>query len=214
MRNLKTPPRKTVGIENQELVYKLLEGGEKLTVSEIYEAISKTQEINERTIRRAITALTKSGFVKEFGRRGNATLYGKVDSSFAGSQTGEELIPLAGNLVNVEDFLRLFADLSVDPFRVKHAVVSNKATQLMRKILLYVVMTSGETGHGDGLKTASKSLYEYAEELRYTLSLIEGFLNSPVWFQQYRDRVAYEVRRVQEKDPELFQLATDVVRNG
>jgi hypothetical protein len=212
--------RTQLGLENQSFVFGLFGDGQKLTVNDVYEmareAKTKAGErpLNERTIRRALDGLQKAGFIITVGRQNNAILYGKQGTSAFEQAEGAELIPLAGELVSVEKFMRMFADPSLEPFKVKRDTLAVDAEQHMRQMLLFAIISSGSVGLDDKLKQASKLLHSYLAEVEYIQKVLKTFIDSPVWYEQYRDRIAYEVRRVQEKDPALYQLAIDAIKGG
>ena len=214
--------RAQIGIENQSFVFSLFGDGQKLTVSDVYqmahEAKMKTGErpLNERTIRRALTGLEKAGFIITAGRQtgSSAILYAKQGTSAFEQAAGSNLIPFAGELVSVEKFLRSFADPEIKPFKLKKDVLSTEIEHNFRQLLLFAIISSGESGLDEQLKQVSKTLHSRLAEIEHIQKVLKTFLDSPVWFEQYRDRIAYEVRRVQEKDPELYQLAIDAIKGG
>src|SRR5947207_350882 len=111
-------------LSNQSLTFEVFDDGEKLTIAEVAERVnlklkaSNQTSLSDRTIRRAMQSLIRSGFIKEFGRQNNAMLYGKVSTSWADSSddpNANKLIPLAGKLVSVTEFLELVADEQANP---------------------------------------------------------------------------------------------------
>jgi hypothetical protein len=214
----KSISRKELGEQNRSVVYEVFQDNSKMTVSDVYEAVRARQKekgerpLNERTIRRAIDGLHKYGFLVTVGRRENAILYAKQSSVTTASN--KHLVSLGGNLVTVPEFLKTFADLEIDPFKIKVHTLSHEAAQNIRKRLLFTIISAGEPGFNEQLKMTSKDLHAYLAEVEHIANVLKTFLDSPVWYQQYRDRIAYEVRRTQQEDPELYQLAFDAIKGG
>lgn len=211
--------KKKVKLSNQSLVFEIFGDDEKLTVVEISERVNeklKTEDPNERlsasTIRRAIDSLVQSNFLRTYGRQNNATLYGKLSAAF--SEPDQKLINFGGELLSVEDFLRLTSDPSAKPLQLKFPVVSEQREHDIRRRLAFVIMSAGNLGYNDRLKHVEKELSNLQREFEYIANLLQGFLDGPVWYQQYRDRIGQSVRKVQEKDPDLFQLATEYMKGG
>ena len=84
----------------------------------------------------------------------------------------------------------------------------------VRRQLAYVVMSSIDAGFSQQVRDVNTTLHKLVEDLAYVHSVLEGFLNSPVWYPQYRDQMAVAVREMQKNDPELFQLALDYIKSG
>jgi hypothetical protein len=211
--------RSKIGLENQSFVFGLFEQGQKLTVRDVYELAREKKKqnderpLNERTIRRAIESLEETGFLITVGRHGGAVLFAKQGTS-AFDNPKNELIPLSGELVSVEKFLRTFADPSIDALKLKLDTLSVESDRNIRQMLLFAVISAGEVGLDRRLKSAAKGLYAYLDEINHIQKTLQTFIESHVWYEQYRDRIAYEVRRVQEKDPELYQLTLDAIKGG
>lgn len=214
----KSISRTELGVQNRSIVYEVFKDGVKMTVNEVYEAVRESQKaknerpLNERTIRRAIEGLLKGGFLVTVGRRNNAILYGKQGTAI--TDTDRQLISVGGKLVTVEEFLRTFADPELDPFKLKVSTLSHDATQNIRRRLLFTIISAGEPGYDQQLKLTSKDLHAYLAEVEHVANILKSFLDSPVWYQQYRDRIAYEVRRTAKEDPELYQLTFDAIKGG
>lgn len=219
-------PQQNLARSNQSVVFESFADHEKLTITEVTNRVNeklRNEEalpISEQTVRRAIKALMTSGFLKEFGRQNNATLYGKISASWADSDGNEKLISLAGNLVTVEDFLRLIADESETPYpfvlkvQPQNWAISDEFQRKLRKRLIRVILTSIDPGYNNSLQNQVAFLNNHIEELEYLVTIMKNFLDSPVWYAQYRDRISYELRKVQEKNPDLFKLAVDYMKEG
>lgn len=209
-----------MALSNQSLVYDILKDGSKLTVTEVHLAVSVIQKakgqhpMNERTIRRCLQTLTDEGHLKEFGRTPtNATLYGRVDVGIEASHT---LVNFGGNLVNVKTFAQLMTDPDGHPFTLnpKAQIISTEMEAKLRSILLYVAISAGSSGQEEKLKTTIDALGKLLNEAEHLVSVLKNFIDSPIWYEHYRDAIAVGVRDLQKEDPELFQLAIDVIKGG
>ncbi|GHF92421.1 hypothetical protein [Streptomyces griseosporeus] len=214
-----------IALSNQSLVFEMFDESEKLTIREATDRVNvKLRELqqptlSEQTVRRAITGLVKSGFLREYGKQHNAMLYGRLSASWAASEEGQPLVPLAGNLVSVPDFLRLMVDEEAEPYpfivkvKPENWAITDEFQRKLRKRMAHVILNTSP-GYSDALETQRNFLNNHITELRHMIQVMESFLDSPIWYAQYRDRMAYEVRRTQEKNPELFKLAVEYVTGG
>lgn len=212
---------KTIGLSNQSLVFEIFDDHEKLTITEITSRVNLNRDLplSEQSIRRAIDQLHKSGFIKQHGKQNNAVLYGKLSAGFTDSDEGEKLINVGGNLVTVGDFLELIADEenSPHPFIVKvqpqNWAISPDFERKLRKRLTAIVMSASDPGYNDRIKQQAAFLQNHINELEYLIGIMKGFIDSPIWFAHYRDKVALDLRRLQEKQPELWKLANDYIKD-
>jgi hypothetical protein len=211
---LATPAQ--VSLSNQSSVFEAFGDDEKLTITEATNKVNTklTTPLSEQTVRRAIKALIQSGFLIEQGRRENAMLYGKLSASFARTKQGEGLVPLAGTLMPVEDFVKLMVIPGQKPLQLKKNILADPSQIAIRKMLTFVILNGPEPGMEGAVKTVSGNLYELLAEVEHLRSIVKGFIDSPVWFSQYQDRIGYEIRKMQENDPGLYQLAQDFIRGG
>jgi hypothetical protein len=208
--------RSQLGLENQSLVFSVFEDGVKLTVNDVVEAVNSKlaqkgqPNLHERTVRRAIDALEKKAFIQSVGRQQTAILYAKQ-----GTEITEDaaLIPLPGELVSVEKFLRLFAE-NEEPFRLKVPTLTQSASLHLRQQLLFAIISAGHPGYSEALKHASKNLRGYLREIEHIQAVLKTFLDSPVWYEQYRDKIGYNVRRAEQSDAELIQLCRDIIQGS
>lgn len=209
-------PRATLGTETQSIVFGIFDDDSKLSVNDAYHLVVKKQisegetPFTEQTVRRAINALTKKGFLVAIDRQSNATLYSKQSTARVANQG---IIPLGGEPVSVETFLRLFAEHE-RPLKLKASVLNDKIHLGLRRSLLFTVISAGNVGSNAQLRETAENLQKILDELEYASKVIKNIINSPIWYDQYRDRIAYEVREVQKKDPELVQLAIALVKGG
>lgn len=204
---------------NQSLVYEAFDDEEKLTISEATLKINKQIEesyrrVSEQTVRRAINELVGLGHLKPFGKNGLAMTYGKLSTEMTAGNGEQELIPFSGSMTTVETFLQIMVDPNGQPFKLKVPILSEGISHAVRRTMVYVVLSSSEVGNTDALKVANQRLNNLINELRYILGNLEAFVDSPVWYEQYRDQMGYALRRLQEKDPDLFQLAMDYKNGG
>jgi hypothetical protein len=163
--------------------------------------------------------LVAKGFVRKHSKKGNSTLYGLADKSMYSESEGMEevpIIPFGGNLLKVSDFLETMVSQDEDPLNanpnlklLRHAIATG-----IRRAMTGVVMTSGVAGQEQFLLDSRTQLQAVEDELRFLLKVISHFNDSGVWFDQYRDRIAFQTRRAQQTDHELWQLAMDFVRSG
>lgn len=216
---LKTPKQKpvTVALSNQSKVFEAFGENEKLTITEVVarlnENVKPHEQLSDRTIRRSIEALVKSGFLKPYGKANNAMTYGKLSASFV--DTNEKLINFNGELVSIEDFLRLMVDPDSKPLqRGKNPILSDEVNHTIRRRLAGVVISAGNAGMHEYLQKVQRELFNVLADLNYTTGVLQAFMDSPVWYEQYRDKMAYGMRRVQENDADLIQLAYEYMNGG
>jgi hypothetical protein len=220
----KNATRDKVALSNQSFVYELFEEDSKLTIAQLHSLASEELKkkgqhpFNERTIRRCVEDLTRLGFLKTYGRSPtNAVLYGRTTIGLTAEKDDDRtLINWAGELISVEDFVRRVSDPEINPFRLKLKanVISDEMTQALRQRLLYVILSAGSTGQDEQIKKALEGLHGVLDEVNYLQSVLTNFVNSPVWYAQYRDPIGFEVREMQRRDPELFKLAIDCMKGN
>ena len=209
-------------LSNQSLVWEIFGDNEKLTIVEILDRVNdklkaqtepdeKFVRMADSTLRRAIAELVDKGQLKPFGRQGNAALYGKPSAGIGDAD--QQLIPFAGELKSVQEFLQIMTDPEGRPLTRKTSIIGEKTQQRIRRQLAFVVMSSGEPGHFQTVKELNVSLHDLSKDLAYIQNVIQSFLDSPVWYEQYRDQIAYALRKMQERDPEFYQLVIDYIRS-
>lgn len=207
-----------IKLANQSLVFEAFGETEKLTMSEVTlrvnESIKSPNTLSEQTVRRAINDLVGLGHIKPFGKRHNAMTYGKLSAEMTAGNGEEALIPSSAGFESIEDFLRKMADPEGQPFALKVPVLSEKVSHAIRRTMVHVVLSASEPGNSDQLKKANVRLNNVIAELEFIAENLKAFVDSPIWYEQYRDRMGYGMRRLQEKDPELFQLAMDYKNGG
>ncbi|MFG2268086.1 hypothetical protein [Streptomyces sp. NPDC048720] len=206
-------------IHNESLVFETFGDEEKLTIREVAERINQraadlgdvTKRVSERTVRRAIDGLVQTGLIKPFAKTNNAQTYGKLSASFTGED--EKLVPHAGQLVSVENFVRTMTDPEIRPFTLKTSLMAERKQHAIRRMMVWAILSSVDAGYNDGLKSANEQLNNVIAELQFILQELSNFVDSPVWYDQYRERIARAVRKLQENDPGLFELATNYTRS-
>lgn len=215
-------PKEKIKLANQSTVFECFGDNEKLAVSEIVARVNANQvdengraklALGERTVRRALMDLEAKGFIRVYGRANNAVLYGKLSAAFADTDQNEKLIPYAGTLKSVGEYLELFADPEATPLVRKVNLLSRKAEHDIRKRMTYAVLMAGEPGVADQISRTQGDLTLLLNEVEFLYKVLQGFVNSPIWFEQYRDRMAYAIRDMQKKNPELFKLAVDYIQS-
>lgn len=214
---LNTQSNTQISLLNQSRIYEAFGENEKLTINEVVERVNENREPHEvlsnRTIRRAIEGLVNNGFIKPFGKANKAITYGRIGATYATAD--DKLIKLGGELMSIEDFMRTIVEPTEKPLQKgKMPVVSEEMEHQIRRRLAFVVLTAGNVGMSDQLQKVSRELHNVLSAVDFVQNILQSFLNSPVWYEQYRDQMAYGVRNLQEKDPDLYQLAYDYVRSS
>lgn len=206
--------RETVKLTNEGRVFKAMQATARpMTIAQLN---THVPDIVEKTIRRAIASLVSKGFVVEAGRESGSTLFALVDDSYASGKSGERLIPQGDGVVTVETFLRSMSSTKTNPFgsSLKIETLSTEMTHFLRTRMLYAVVTATDPGFEEQLNKIHDNLQKIEGEMEKVLNFIRKFNLSPIWHPQYRDRFAYELRKVQEEDPELYRLVMDYVKSG
>jgi hypothetical protein len=203
-----------ISLSNQSAVYEKFHDHEKLTITEVTERLNDNAEpsdkLSDRTIRRAIEQLTKNGHLKTYGKRNNATLYGRLSASY--TEPDQKLINFGGDLMTVGEFLHRIVDVGETPLQTKkYPVTSKRAEHDIRRRLAFVVWSAGNVGMNAQLQVIMKDLHTFLKEYEHVVNLLKNFLDSPLWYEQYRDKIGLAVREMQEKEPELFELTTQYI---
>lgn len=207
-----------VKLSNQSLVFEVFGDDEKLTISEVMVRINSkaaedpTLRLSDQTVRKAIRSLMSSGLLRQYGKTHNAMTYGKLSANFADPES-QRLVPFAGEMTNVEEFLRLMTDVETRPLKLKTNLLAEKSQHNIRRLMVFAILSAGEPGNSDRLKQVNEQLHNAIGEFEWLANSLRSFVDSPVWYEQYRDRIALAVRETQKKDPELIQLAIDYMRS-
>lgn len=209
-------PKEHIKLTNQSLVFEAMGENEKLTITELTLRVNETKKsehrISEQTVRRAIGDLVKSGLIRQYEKKLNAATYGKLSASMS-ADAKTQLIPFAGQMVSVEQFIREITEPNAQPFRLKVNVLSEAINHAVRRTMLHTILTADGTGSNADLHNHARRLHNVVAELEFALANLKTFIDSPVWYEQYRDRIGYAVRKLIENDPDLYQLAVDYMKS-
>lgn len=206
-------------VSNQGRVYAAFSDHEKLTIPEVAQrvnAVTDSKPLSEQTVRRSIQSLIRIGSLEKYGTKENAVLYGKAGMV---SSNTDEIISLAGNLMTVESFLRVIVDEEGNPFpflvkvQPENYPISPDFQRKLRKRLASVILTAIDPGYNSSLSGPAGFLQKHIEELEHMIKVMRSFLDSPVWFPQYRDKIAGQLRQLQKDDIELFKLGVDYIKD-
>lgn len=205
--------RATVAMTNDSRVFQAIRGeGRPLTVSEIHAAVPN---LSDKTIRRCVKSLVRNGLIQEAGKKDNSFLYATLNADPTAGNAGR-MIPIGKDtLLSVEDFVRLFASPEMNPLAsdLKIPILTDEIQNFIRTRMLLPVVLSGMPGYEGQLKTTHANLLKIQGELQHVVAMLDSFNNSAVWYETYRDRIAFAMRRLQEKDPELFALTMDFIKS-
>lgn len=207
-------PRTTVKLMNESSVYNALrELGQPATVATLSQSMPN---ITEKTVRRALKVLRTNGFVVESGKTENGSyLYQCSDALPSWGEGNEKRIPLGGKFVSVKDFIEVMASTEINPFgaNLKTELFTDAIAEWLRRRMLFVVMSSGEAGFDSHVGSVREQMLKVQGELERLTKVVTAFTASAVWYNQYRDGIAYDARRMQETEPDLFQLAWDFINS-
>jgi hypothetical protein len=206
--------RPAVKLNNDSRVYNVIRNyNVPVTVADVHKELT---DVTEKTIRRAIKSLSATGFVIEAGKRDGAFLYQASSSKPNWDDENGKRIPMGNSFVSVNDFIEAMVNPKVNPFsaNLKQEVFTEGISQYLRTRMLLVVMTSGEAGFANQVEIVRNSLLKVQGEVERLLAILQKFTESAVWYEQYRDGIAYDIRRVQETNPELYELAWAFVKSG
>jgi predicted DNA-binding transcriptional regulator len=210
--------QRLTGMQNEQLVFNVLKSsGVKMNIAEIAKEVSG---ITERTVRRCIADLIEKGMVRKYGRTTSGVQYALADKSMYESEMSfseEELklISFAGTMVTVTQFLEMMVSPDQNPLASKEItpVLRRDIANGIRRAMAGVVMTAATAGQESYLANTRVNMQKFEDELSFILRLVREFNTSAVWFDQYRDRMAYQLRLMQKNNPELWQLGLDFVRS-
>lgn len=200
--------------ENDALVFKAVNNSPTpLTVTAIQRHLP---HVVERTIRRCLDRLIKKGFVYVAGKDGNATLYTSKNSMFVPEGQTDDLIPFNGAMLDVGAFIEMMVDPEFDPFKpnVKLDIFDPDFIVWLRKRFLYPVITAGDSGYNDQLIRQRENLMKVRAEMERFMKNLDGFINSAMWYDHYRDRIAFRRRQVEKENPDLIALAQGWLQNN
>jgi len=199
-------------LDNDSRVYQVMrELGRTCTVTEIHRRLP---DIVERTVRRCLLSLKEGGFVIEAGRHNGSILYQTTDTVLNSKPT-DALIPLGSAFVSTESFLKVMASMETDPLEtsLKTQIFTPEIRELIRRIELSTVVTAVDPGYQQMVEKNQANLIKISAEIQRILVHVQSFIDSAVWFQHYRDRIAEQLREVEKTNPELRKLAWDFVKS-
>jgi hypothetical protein len=156
----------------------------------------------------------KTGHVIPSGKDAKGGVLYTVKSSVI-VNPNSKLVPFNGAHMNVEDFLRLMVDPNVDPFkpRVKLDIWEADFIHWLRRRFMFPIMTAGDSGFDQQLHNTRESLIKIRAEAERFVATLDQFIESPVWYDHYRDSLALERRNVEKTNPELVKLVMDYMQN-
>lgn len=212
--------RENIALINRSNVFKAMQALRmQCTISEITTQVARMEmpAMAERTVRRAIDALIKSGHVVEVSKRNGAATYILRDAVTT-PDTNTKLVPIgtgSQDLLEVEDFIALMVNPERNPLRkaTRNELITQEMSDAIRMRLAFVVLCSGEPGFNEAISRYRGGLILIQQELEHVLNILSGFINSPVWYDHYRDTMALRVREMQQSNPQLYKLAKDYVGN-
>lgn len=198
---------------NQSKVYQILKLiGKPLTITEVS---GHLPALSERTVRRAIGDLVKSGHIMQAGKDGAAVQYA-IREYVPQTEKNATIVPLGGMALPIDEFIEMMASPEKNPLHkgnTKRPILSDGMSDAIRQRMTFVVMSAGEAGFNDAVSRYRSGLNDVEQELKYLLGVLHEFNTSAVWYDHYRDSMASSVREMHKKNPELFQLARDYIVN-
>lgn len=204
-------PSKT---ENDAIVFKIVSQSPiPLSVTSIQKHMP---HIVERSIRRCIDRLVMEGFLIVAGKDGKTKLYTARNAMFVPEEQSDSLVPFNGTMMSVGDFIELMVDPEFDPFKpdVKLEVYDPDFIVWLRKRFLYPVITAGDSGYNEQLMRQRENLMKIRTEIERMLKNLDGFINSGMWYDHYRDRIAFQRRQVEKENADLIALAQGWLQNN
>lgn len=205
---------------NRETVFRALRTLDRpVTISFL---ATQVEGISNRTVRRSLDALVKTGCVRQLGRQNNAILFECVSPEMSvrhmKEPTADKPIPIGNgsDYVSVADFIAAMVDPESQPFRGDSEVnvISAKVSAQIQRMMTFVIMSSGEAGYDDQMATVRGNLIKIRNSLAFIVSCLDAFEKSGVWYTQVRGRMAFSVRELQREMPDLFALARDFMKGG
>jgi hypothetical protein len=112
--------------------------------------------------------------------------------------------------------MEVMSNPDVNPFaaNLKQELLAEGITNWLRTRMLLVVMTAGEAGFASQVEIVRSGMAKVQNELERLTSIVASFNDSAVWYAQYRDGIAYDIRRVQENNPDLFDISWAFVKSN
>jgi hypothetical protein len=113
----------------------------------------------------------------------------------------------------VGEFVKLMSDPDLRPLKKSINLLSEKSQHGIRRMMLFAILSAGEAGNSEALKNVNTQLHTAIQDLEFALTQLRGFVDSAVWFEDYRDKIGLAVRELTKEDPELFKLAVEYMRS-
>lgn len=201
--------------ENDGTVFKIVNMSP--TPLSITSITKQMTHVTERTVRRSVDRLIGEGFLTVAGKDGKTILYAAKSAMFVPDMdTAQKLLPFNGATLSVSDFLELLVNPESDPFAMdlKLQVLDVEFVEWLRKRFIYAVITAGDSGYNAQLMRQRESLMKLRAEIQRLADNLDKFVNSPVWYDHYRDRIAFNRREVEQSNPDLVQMARDYLQNN
>lgn len=204
------------GMSTDSLVFRVMSrAGEPVSIQTLHKS-EELRGFSEQTIRRSINRLMKIRSVQLAGNDGPTKFYAPLGTDMrAMNSPNPKVIPYAGGLITVEEFLTLMLDMDVDPFKpnLKKEIFEIEFLHWLRKRFVYSVITAGDSGYDEQLKNIQVQLSKVHRELDRIVGIIGAWTEAPIWYDQYRDQIAFQTREVQKENPDLIQLAHDYIQS-
>lgn len=185
----------------------------------IPEISRRVPDLSTRTVRRAVADMARPsmGMVIEAGKRDGATMYTVRGKQFSATVMREQLIPYGDGYTDVHSFLDLMVNPGGNPIKLaegtKQNILTDDAINAIRKRMAFIVVTAGSPGYGASVAKYMSGLEKIKRELEYVTNILASFTSSHVIYDNYRDTIAYELRRIEETDPELIANARAYVQD-
>lgn len=206
--------RPAVKLNNDSRVYNIIRTyNSPVAIGDIHREM---MDVSEKTVRRAVKSLMATGFVVEAGKRDGSFLYQASSSMPNWNDENSKRIPFNGAYISVNDFMEVMSNPEGNPFEanLKQELLTEGIVNYLRTRMLFVIMTAGEAGFNGQVEIARSGLAKVQSELERLTAIVANFNESAVWYEQYRDGIAYDIRRTQEKNPDLYELAWAFVKSN
>lgn len=201
------------GMSTDSIVFRILdELSHPMSIKEI-NAHPAAYDLTEQTIRRSINRMMSQKIVQLAGNSGPTKLYARIGTDMRALNTSNpKVIPFAGTMVSVKEFLTLMTDQELDPFKSSLAkeVLDADMVAWIRKRFLFTVITAGDSGFDEQLQNTLANLTKVHQEMDRITSTIRAWIDSSIWYAQYRDLIAAQIREMMkegEESAELYKLA-------
>lgn len=204
------------GMATDDMVFRAMDkAGRPMSVAQLH-SLPELAELSEQTIRRSINRLMKTNAIQLAGNDGPRKFYAPLGTDMrAMGNPNPKVIPYAGELMSVVDFLKLMLDSETDPFKpdVNLDIFEAEFLHWLRRRFITPVITAGDLGYTEQIARTRANVTKIAVELERIASVIDAWSKAPIWFEQYRDQIAFQNREAMKENAELYQLAWDYVKS-